>query len=245
MRAATRQRLKDGGKGVKGFTLLEVMVALGILLAALVYVAQAQMDATQDSNRAKMLTVASMLARAKMNEIEFDMRRDGFPEFEEEECGDFGDDVYGRFSKFKWCVNIDKVELPENLDLTTALGLGADGTSSTSSTSGKGGAPSVASGPLAMLLGGMGGMEGMGGMAAAIISSQFGMIKNVIEQAIRKVTLTVSWKEGRKEREFVVVTYITDANVIERNIMFGGAMPTGFGTGPTGGTKPKTRGTGK
>ena len=105
------------------------------------------------------------------------------------------------------------------------------------------------SSPNAMLLGGMGGMEGMGGMAAAIISSQFGMIKNVIEQAIRKVTLTVSWKEGRKEREFVVVTYITDANVIDRNIMFGGAMPTGLGTGPTGGTgsgtQPKSEGKGR
>lgn len=234
-RAGSAKRLL----GSDGFTLLEVMVSLAILLGALVYIAQAHIDATRETSRAKMLTVATMLGKAKMNEIEADMFREGFSEFEEEDCGDFGDDVYGKFEKFKWCVLVEKIELPENLDLGKALGLTTDTTSTFGSQSGSspGSIPDPSQSPLAALLGGLGGMSGLGQAAAGLISSQFGMIRNVIEQAIRRVTLTISWDDGIKKKQYVLVTYFSDPNVIDRGIMFGGGTGTGGIPNVTGSSK--------
>jgi prepilin-type N-terminal cleavage/methylation domain-containing protein len=248
----------------KGFSLLEVMVALAILVTALVWVAQAQLDATMDSNRAKMMTVASQLARAKINEIEFLLRREGFSDFEEEECGDFGDEEYGEFEKFKWCYSVEKIELPENLNLQRALGLGGgeEGDGSEGSTppgslpSGlsSGALPGGAGGPLASMLGSMGGGASslLSQGAASLIASQFGIIRNVIEQAIRRVNLTVSWNEGMRERELTIVLYLTDPKVIESQIMGGaGGMPgmpgaTGAqpGAGSSGSSSSKSGGSG-
>ena len=220
-----------------GFTLLEVMIALAILVTALVVVAQANMDATQDASRAKMLTVATMLARAKMNEIEFDLKHDGFSDFEEEECGDFGDDEYGGLAKFKWCYTVEKIELPENLDLQSMLGgQGADEEGEEGSSPSGPGAGGPLSGMLGMLGGGAlgGGASPMAGMAASLLASQFGIIRNVIEQAIRRIILTVTWPEGAHDKSLTLVLYITDPDVVERGIMspgsfMGGGMPGGSG----------------
>ncbi len=221
-----------------GFTLLEVMIALGILVTALVVVAEANMGATQDASRAKMLTVASMLARAKMNEIEFDLKHDGFSDFEEEECGDFSDDEYGGLAKFKWCYTIEKIELPENLDLQSMLG-GQGGDQEDA----EGGSPSGAPvGPMGGVLGmlgggafGSGGSSPMGGMAASLLASQFGIIRNVIEQAIRRIILTVSWPDGASEKSLTLVLYITDPDVVERGIMSPGSFMGGAGMPGQGG----------
>lgn len=209
-----------GGGGQQGFSLLEVMIALAIMVSALVMVSQAQIDATIDTGRAKMMTVGTMLARAKMNEIEFELFEDGFPDFEENECGTFADEAYGGLDKFKWCYTIVKIELPENLDLQRAFGLGSeeDGEGISAPTS-----------PLMSMLGSMGGGSGlsslMSGGAMELIASQFGIIQNVIEQAIRRVTLTVSWGGGLRDNEITVIAYFTDPDVIDRQIMGGMGAP--------------------
>ncbi len=220
-----------------GFTLLEVMIALAILVMALVVVGQAHIDATRDSSRAKMLTVASLLARAKMNELEFQLKRDGFPEFEEEECGDFGDEEYGGLSKFSWCYTIEKIELPEDIDFQKLLlGQNPAGEGEEEGEAESEGGKSTTG--LAGLLQNLGVPEDssimnlLNGPAAAMVASQFGMIRNVIEQSIRRIILTVSWPEGSKERSLTLVLYLTDPNVIERGIrspasLMGGGLPGG------------------
>jgi len=226
----------------KGFTLLEVMVALSIMAASLVWISQAHIDATMDTSRAKMMTVASMLARAKMNEVEFELIHEGFSDFEEEECGAFDDEGYGDLEKFKWCYLIEKIELPENLDLQRAFGLGGEDESFRDSEGAS--ATSQPTSPLMAMMGSMGGGSGlesmMAGGAAQLLASQFGIIKNVIEQAIRRVTLTVSWSEGFRDRELVIVAYFTNPEVIEGQIM-GGMGGGGLPTQPTG-SKPSTSG---
>lgn len=90
-------------------------------------------------------------------------------------------------------------------------------------------------------MGGMASLMSQG--AASLIASQFGIIRNVIEQAIRRVTLTVSWNEGSREREITLVLYLTDPNVIERQIM-GGASGMPMGMGQNTGAAGKTAGGG-
>jgi len=235
-----------------GFTLLEVMIALAILVTALVVVAEADMGATQDTGRAKMISVAAMLARAKMSEIEFDLHHDGFPEFEEEECGDFDDDSYGNMARFHWCYTIEKIELPENIDLQKLMGGSSQDGSQDGSTDEGDDAKSKGSSPggaLMDMLGGMGGLMGgmlggkgglggmsggMGSMAGMLLASQFGIIQNVIEQAIRRIILTVSWPESGHDRELTVVLYVTNPDVLDHSLLTPGGMGGMGGMGSFG-----------
>ena len=54
----------------KGFTLLEVMVAMAILAIALVAVFQSQSQSVSMAGRTRFLTTASLLAQGKMAELE-------------------------------------------------------------------------------------------------------------------------------------------------------------------------------
>ncbi|NJK88601.1 MAG: prepilin-type N-terminal cleavage/methylation domain-containing protein [Myxococcales bacterium] len=64
----------------RGFTLLEVMVALSILALALTSIAGINANSFESSNYARGLTVATLLARAKMLDIELELQKDGFGE---------------------------------------------------------------------------------------------------------------------------------------------------------------------
>ena len=57
-----------------------------------------------------------------MHDIEADLLKDGWEEFDDEECGDFTDDEYGGLARFKWGVRIDKIELPDSGDVGSAVG---------------------------------------------------------------------------------------------------------------------------
>jgi len=90
----------------KGFTLLEVLVALAILAIALVSIFKLQGQTLQMSAKARFLTVAPQLAQAKLAEIEtqdFDDITDGSGAFS------------GEQSDYNWTVAVE--EIPT--DLTT------------------------------------------------------------------------------------------------------------------------------
>jgi general secretion pathway protein I len=57
-------------QGSRGFTLLEVMIAMAILAITLVAVFQSQSQSISMENQAKFLTTASLLAQGKMAEME-------------------------------------------------------------------------------------------------------------------------------------------------------------------------------
>jgi len=83
--------------GKKGFTLLEVMVALAILAIALVAVFQLQSQNLSLAEEVRFLTTASLLAQGKMAEIEAiklkDLRAGE---------GDFGDE----FPDYRWRLEV-------------------------------------------------------------------------------------------------------------------------------------------
>jgi general secretion pathway protein I len=64
-------------------------------------------------------------------------------------------------------------------------------------------------GDLAGLLGGEG-SPGMGGLASMAMGLAYPTLKPMLEASIRKVTVTVKWKEGSNDRDLSVTQYVTD-----------------------------------
>ncbi|MGB0639556.1 MAG: type IV pilus modification PilV family protein [Myxococcota bacterium] len=114
-----------------GFTLLEVIVALGILATAMVVLVDTQTMAIVSTQEADKMTTATGLAEEKMMEVQILMEREGFSEQDIEEDGDFenfgaedfrGDELHlglnsDTLGDFKWAYTVRKVELsfPSNL----------------------------------------------------------------------------------------------------------------------------------
>jgi general secretion pathway protein I len=184
-----------------GFSLLEVMVALAILGLGLTAISRSQQNSIRAANRSRMITVAVALARAKMIEVEDLAFEKGFSEFEEKEEGDFKEEGFDRFS---YALQVEKVELPANLDAQSAVDMLGGGTEQ------KGDSDSKSS---------PGGMMKLG---AQMLSKQFDIIRNVLEQSIRRVQLKVSWQEGTATRDITVVSYFTDPRQVD--IAIGGSL---------------------
>jgi len=94
-----------------GFTLLEVMVAISILAISLSVLLTFSGNTLVKSGNAERVTIAAMLARQKMVdmelEIEKEMKKNVFPEEKSEE-GSFEEP----YEDYSWEVEIKKVELP-------------------------------------------------------------------------------------------------------------------------------------
>ena len=168
------QQRSAGRRRGTGFTLLEVMIALAILGMSLTAITSAQQNSIRAANRAKWMTVATMLARYKMVEVEDDLFEEGFSDFDDEETGDFKDED---FEKYSYTLKVDKIELPANMtgdNLSNALEDTADDTTSSSSSS------SSSSGVA-------GAQSGMAALGGKLLAKQFNLIRKVLEQSIRRV----------------------------------------------------------
>jgi prepilin-type N-terminal cleavage/methylation domain-containing protein len=200
-----------------GFTLLEVMIALAILSFWLVMLIRTTAGNLARVQENQMIGVGADLARDKMYEIEELLHEEGFQQLEKEEGGNFADQGW---PEIEWRAKIEKIELP-NLAALTQLGEGGE-----EDPEGDGGG----------ILGGMFGMAGgmMGGSAgAALIGSQFEMFRQVMEESIRKVTLTIS--SSRFSEPLVFNLFFTDPAAVNRVIMGGGGAAAGEGGGGEGG----------
>lgn len=95
----------------KGFTLLEVMVAVAILAISMTVLLTFSGNSLIASGRAERMTIATMLARQKMAEIELELEkaigRNEFPD-ERSEDGKFDEPFEG----YGWKMDIRRVELP-------------------------------------------------------------------------------------------------------------------------------------
>ncbi len=95
--------------GQNGFTLFEVMVAMGILAISLVAIFNVQGSSILAASRSKFITAASLLARSKLVDIEQELTETGFSDFAEEMEGDFSEEGWPEFS---WHAQISKVKIP-------------------------------------------------------------------------------------------------------------------------------------
>jgi general secretion pathway protein I len=195
----------------RGFTLLEVLVAVAILGLGLTVILSSQVGLFSSAQRARSLTVAVNLARCRMNETELVLLRDGYPLTDQSEEGDCCDDEDEPGFRCSW--KVERIELPQANELSSldggtdpAGGLGPLGALAALQQSGNTGDKSI--GGLAQQL------TGESGGAQSMIPLVMGMVypdlKPMLEASIRKVTVTVTWTEGRNERDLSVTQFMAN-----------------------------------
>lgn len=215
---------------VRGFTLLEVLVAVSILGLGLTVILSSQAGLFASTQRVEHLTQSANLLRCKMSEVELELMQLGFPLLEKTERGPCcGDDPTGPYT-CEW--TIQTIQMPQPASFAAQ---GDSGTStSTSSSSSSSGIPGMdALGPLAGMLGGSGlgsiGQNGQpaslsdvteamssampnggGGLLQMAVGMVYPSLKPMLEASIRKVTVRVHWREGRREQELTAVQFVTN-----------------------------------
>jgi len=104
-----------GDLSSRGFTLLEVILALGIFATAMTILLGAHSRANLVMKRSRNITDASMLAMYKIREIELSIEKDiakgEFVVGEKEESGDFSD-LGESFKDYAWRYTLHPVEIP-------------------------------------------------------------------------------------------------------------------------------------
>ncbi len=216
----------------RGFTLLEVLVALAILGLGLVIILSSQVGLFSSASRGEHLTAASNLLRCKMSEIELTLAQTGFSLTDENDEGDCCEDESDGYS-CTW--KIERVELPPMPEASGEDG-GAPGPAGSAGLSGPGdlafgapppGAPG-AGGPLGALMNisatqgaSLGdkatpgsvmqqlGNTGSSGMEGMVMSLVYPNLKPMLEASIRRVTVKVKWREGQRERDLEVTQFLT------------------------------------
>ena len=117
----------------RGFTLLEVMISLAILAISLVAISGLNGGAIAMESYARRATEATLLLRGKMNDVEEQLQKDGFSDFDDEKHGTFDDDGARGFA---WRAEILKPDVQlDASQLLNLLGAGGGGASSSAGTS--------------------------------------------------------------------------------------------------------------
>ena len=198
----------------RGFTLLEVMISLAILAIGLVAISDLNGGAVAMHAYARRATEATLLLKGKMLDLEDQLSKDGFHDFNDEKHGSFDDEGAPDFS---WKAEIIKPDIQlDPAQLLGMLGVGGSGSkgsgSGSGSSAGAGGIAGAAASLASQLSGGLGagGIAGalQGGGAASLVSGPLagilqGQAKTFIEtlkKSVREIRLTVSWKDGKQDR---------------------------------------------
>lgn len=224
----------------RGFTLLEVMVAVAILGLGLTAILTAQAGAFKSVGTARLTSEATGLARCRMSEIEWELTQNGFPLVDAIEQGPCCDmQLHPKLS----CVwRIEKPEFPEasygemdlnaDLDMGSTPGSGSTGSNSAGALTAMGALP--AGGGLQLPENGNVGDiassvigAGSGDMLDSVTSMMMGIVypdlKAAFEAGSRRITVTVVWLEGNQERSLEISQWVTSA----RQAGLVGEIPTG------------------
>lgn len=165
-------------KAQRGFTLLEVMIAMAILVFAMVALLGHEGVAIQMSDYSNRVSQASMLAQGKLLDLEHMLLKDSMDVLDNCQEGDFKDEG---FRNYQWKACAFKMEMNDGAsDMITEqfmqlmMGFGLDPTA-----------------------------EGAAGNMANNITGQIGMAVGMIpmflqqlEDQIRKVQLEITWKDS-------------------------------------------------
>lgn len=219
------------GRTRSGFTLIEVMIAVVILAVGLSSLFTSEAGAVKIAQRARGTTIATLLARCKMGEVEEKISKEGWPadgfDGRDECCEDAEQEGF----KCEW--KVERVTLPEtNVEDGPKVGGSDAKEAAKAAVLGKAGGdakdapgePIKPAGPLSTLEnitksdGGLGEIltpptpgEGESDpMAAMAMELALPVMKPVIEEGVRRATVTVIWKEGSREQTFDVVQYLVN-----------------------------------
>lgn len=235
----------------RGFTLLEVMVAVTILGLGLTLILSSQAGMFASTRRIEAETVAVSLLRCKMGELEIELEKKGFPLIDQSDSGDCCEDEDTPGFSCAW--KVETVELPaadaflnpdgeedeekadedekakkakksiddEDEDGITAPKLNPKAAEFTASPMGAQGLLGAVSkgteslpegaGPEALASSlkekTPGGPQGMVSMAMTLV---YPNLKPMLEASIRKITATIQWRDGERDRELLIVQYVTN-----------------------------------
>jgi general secretion pathway protein I len=171
-----------------------------------------QVGLFSSANHGQNLTIAVGLARCRMTETELELLKNGFPLIDQNDEGACCEEEDQ--ARFRCTWKTEAVELPEGTALTTGdggAGLNPTDTGALDTLSGLQQGLDGGIGALTGLMAGGGeGASGMGDMAAMAMGMVYPTLKPMLEASIRKVTVTVLWKEGKNERELSVTQYVTN-----------------------------------
>lgn len=200
---AARRRPRPARPAARGFTLLEVMVALAILAAAMLAASELTSSALRNHERAVHLETATLLARGKLAALQDTYDREGFREFDQTDEGTFDREGHPEVS---WKLEVVKPKIDLGAKQILALFAGATGKEGDQLDL------SALLSPGADLSGDTGaGLEAaFPGGAAAVgpLQTQLVVIGEQLKKGLREVRLAVSWKDGKREESFTVVTHI-------------------------------------
>lgn len=188
--SVARAKLRRRRQADDGFTLLEVLIAVAILAISLSSLMGSQLSSMAATRYARDISAAALLAEYQIVELEFVHRTEGWVNSDVEYEGSFDDHGY---PDMDWVCTVHFIELPEYNQLIEAKE-GAD------EAAGQDGDNIMDAGDQAM---------GALGMVWPIV-------KTAIENSIRKVDCTVSWKNGTIAEEFQVQTFWTDPNALQQ-----------------------------
>lgn len=206
MRARTSQR---------GFTLLECVIALAILAMALMAIFQMNSSAVNNHVYTKRLTVATLLAKSKMTDIEQELFDKGFQADDDEMDGDFSDEGW---PNYRWRAKIiapKTDDVPTDQLISAIFNIPMDGEGGGLGAmfglggGGKDGAAKALGGALPPgVAGGAGGAMAAMGPLAGFAQQQLTQMIQEISKTVREVHLTVSWKDGKNTESIDIVTHV-------------------------------------
>jgi general secretion pathway protein I len=222
----------------RGFSLLEVMVALAIFGLMISGILAAQAGLAASNKKAGDMGQATTLARCKMTELEEKLLKFGYPVIDDADTGVLcceGADMTTYTCDYK----VEKVLMPDpptsaaDLDGGAAaqlLGMSADGGAPSAALNLDGGLSSIGT----MLGQGTTSTAGAAGLVDMAMGIVYPMMKPMMEASIRKITVTVRWSEGRMPQTFVLSQYVTNPQSGGFMGLFGdggaGPLPTGTST---------------
>ena len=165
----------------RGFTLLEVVIALAILAVSLGVLLESQVSSLVNADRARSLTIGTLLLRSKLIDMEQKVFDDGFVVGDVDKEGDFRDEGH---EEIKWKYHVAEVEL--DLSNLSSLCGGLGGGDAT-----KPGAASDCEGMVG----------GLGGMLTGFTDE--------IGRSLRAAEVTVTWPAGKYKESISVHTLLT------------------------------------
>lgn len=231
------------GRAAPAFTLLEVMVALAVLAAAMMAVADLAGGALRNFGYGRDLSNATLLARGKMAELEERYEDSGFRDFDETSEGDFSEEGH---PGVRWKAEVLKPAADLTAEQLLAVFLGsspedADTQQMLAKLLG-GGTPGAAG-----AAGGTAASGVPGGGLGTVLQAQLTAFAEELKRALRELRLTVTWKDGKKDHGFSVATHLVVLNPkapggsrgpnpdIPPNLGLPGSAGTATGTLPPGG----------
>ena len=184
----------------RGFTLLEVMIAVAILGLSLTAIFSSEVGAANVAARARRQNVAATLARCKMGEMEQVIAIEGLPAIEKKDTDACCEHAPVEGFECDWL--IERIILPE-LGATGGEEGEEDADRSLAQRANETLDEVQAAETTQQVLAGE-----SGNLAMLALELGFPILKPFLEEQVRRATVTVRWKEGPKERGFDVIQYL-------------------------------------